>query len=272
MKEQRHGGWVLLGVIVVFAFPAFALGPFAVSESGRAASTSSVGAIFHNSNSTNWAGYAVSASTGSVTFVNGSWIVPAISGKCPRAAQYSSFWVGIDGYTSSTVEQTGTDSDCQHGKATYYAWYEFYPKGSVLIKTLTISPGDTILASVRYSSSTSKFTVSIEDVSTATSFSTSSSVTSAARSSAEWIAEAPSSFSGVLPLANFGTVDFGQDYTGLAATSSATIGGTTGLFGSFSGLVAIDMINSHHTALKASTGAVSTDLSSFTVTWKSKGP
>ena len=272
MEARHRSGWALVGVVVVFAFPGFVFGPLALVESGRAAPTT-VGAMFHTtSNSTNWAGYAVSASTGSVSFVNGSWIVPSIVGKCPKAAQYSSFWVGIDGYSSSTVEQTGTDSDCSHGAATYYAWYEFYPKGSVLIKSLTIHAGDAIVASVSYSTTTAKFTTSIADVTAGTSFTTSSAVKNAARSSAEWIAEAPSSFSGVLPLANFGTVEFGADYTGAAATCSATISGTTGLLGSFSGLVTIDMVNSHHTALKASTSAVSSDNSSFTVTWKSKGP
>ena len=36
---------------------------------------------------------------------------------------YSSFWVGIDGFSSSSVEQMGTDSDVVNGIPTYYAWY-----------------------------------------------------------------------------------------------------------------------------------------------------
>lgn len=272
--SERSAGWKsCLTVVVAFAIPWLALG--AVASAPLHSSTGpSVAALFHSSSSsTNWAGYAATGSTGSVSFVNGSWIVPTIVGKCPTKAQYSSFWVGIDGFSSSTVEQTGTDSDCSHGKAVYYAWYEFYPSPSVKISSLTISAGDTILASVSYSTSTSKFTVSLADHTTGKSFSTTGSVSSAQRTSAEWIAEAPSGSRGILSLADFGTVDFGADYTSLPATCSATISGTTAVLGSQTSLSSINMVQVHSsTTLKASTSAVSTDGTSFTVTWKSAGP
>src|SRR3989440_8287423 len=70
-----------------------------------------------------------------------------------------------------------------------------------------------------------RFTVTITDTTTGVSFSTSARVHSAQRSSAEWIAEAPSSSGGILPLANFGTVSF--------SSCTATISGTTGSIGSF---------------------------------------
>ena len=60
----------------------------------------------------------------SVSYVAGSWVVPTVSTKTNG---YSSVWVGIDGYSSSTVEQIGTEEDVVNGKATYYAWYEMYP-------------------------------------------------------------------------------------------------------------------------------------------------
>src|SRR5579862_6192130 len=53
--------------------------------------------------STNWSGYAVTARSGAVTDVKGSWVVPAIQGSCPSTNEYASFWVGIDGYNSNTV-------------------------------------------------------------------------------------------------------------------------------------------------------------------------
>lgn len=183
-----------------------------------------------NSCSTNWSGYAVTGAKGSVTYAAGSWIVPAISGTCSSTAQYSSFWVGIDGYSSNTVEQTGTDSDCQGGSPTYYAWYEFYPHPSYLVTGMTVSPGDTMSAEVAYAGGV--FTVTINDLTTGASFSTSSRMNSAQRSSAEWIAEAPSS-GGVLPLANFGTAYFGSEYTGVSSTNYATIGGASQPIGSF---------------------------------------
>jgi Peptidase A4 family len=154
------------------------------------------------STSTNWSGYAVSAPSGSVSFVSGSWTVSKVTGTGPA---YSVAWVGIDGYTSSSVEQIGTEADIVNGKAVYSAWYEMYPQPSVTISSLTINPGDSITASVTASGST--FTLRITDSTTNKAFTTNQSAPSAQKSSAEWIEEAPSS-NNVLPLANFGTETF----------------------------------------------------------------
>jgi hypothetical protein len=229
-------------------------------------------AMFHThstAQSTNWAGWAISTSNGAVSDVKGSWIVPRIHGTCPASAQYSSFWIGIDGYSSSTVEQIGTDSDCQAGSPTYYAWFEFYPNPSRLISTVTVQPGNSISAEVNYANST--FTVTLKDVNTSKSFSKTSTV-KGSRNSAEWIAEAPSSSSGVLPLADFGRVLFGDRTTKVHSTGDATISGTTGTIGSFTGLVQITMINNAGTRTKASPTALTPDGSSFNVTWKAPGP
>ena len=55
--------------------------------------------------SSNWSGYAVTGSAGSVTSPSGSWTVPAVTGSRFTTA-YAAFWVGIDGFASNTVEQT----------------------------------------------------------------------------------------------------------------------------------------------------------------------
>ena len=221
--------------------------------------------------STNWSGYAVNGSAGSVSDVKGSWKVPAIVGSCPTTSQYSSFWVGIDGFSSNTVEQIGTDSDCQNGRAVYYAWYEFYPSPSYTISSFTVKTGDTISAEVNYSNS--KFTVSIVDVTTGKSYSTSATVRSAQRSSAEWIAEAPSSSRGVLPLADFGTVSLGSDNTGVSATCYATVSGSTKALGSFgSSVQELTMVTSSGKTVKAQPSSVSKDGTSFSVVWKNSGP
>ncbi len=223
-----------------------------------------------SSSSLNWAGYAVTASAGAVSDVRGSWVVPAIQESCPSTNQYSSFWVGIDGFNSNTVEQTGTDSDCRSGAPAYYAWYEFYPHPSKLISGLTVRAGDVMSAEVVYSGG--RFHVTITDVSTGASFSASATVNAAQRSSAEWIAEAPSSSGGILPLANFGTASFGTDTTGVGSTCTATIGGVNGAVGSFGASVqSITMITSAG-SVKASPSSLSSDGTSFSVTWKSAGP
>src|SRR5439155_1503462 len=63
--------------------------------------------------SLNWAGNAASGTT--FTDVKGTWTEPAVT--CSKnQVQIASFWVGIDGFTSNTVEQIGADADCVHGQ------------------------------------------------------------------------------------------------------------------------------------------------------------
>ena len=209
---------------------------------------------FADSRSLNWAGYGIGAASGSVTAVNGAWVQPAVS--CAKGSTYSSFWVGIDGFNSATVEQTGTLAYCSSGVAHYSAWYEAYPAASVTISSITVHAGDHFTASVTYSGG--QFTTTINDVTTSQSFSISFTVASAVRSSAECIAERPSIGGSITKLANFGTVNF----TGC----TATIGGVTGNFGSFAGLQSIDMVGRSGKVI-AQTSALSGG-TSFSVTWK----
>src|SRR5262245_29862455 len=214
--------------------------------------------------STNWAGYAVSTNPGGVTHVQGEWIVPAVSNS---NAGFSSAWVGMDGWTSSTVEQIGTDSDFVNGQARYYAWYEMFPAAPVTL-TMTVSPGDHISASVMFSAP-NQFILAISNITTGGSFTTTQTSATAQRSSAEWIQEAPSSFTGVLPLANFGTINF--------SGASATISGTTGPADNAwagSTLNQVDMV-ARRSAIKATTSTISDSgspaASSFSVTFVSSG-
>jgi len=167
------------------------------------------------STSSNWSGY--SAINGHYTSVSASWKQPTAS--CTSATTYSSFWVGLDGDGSSTVEQTGTSADCSGGTAKYYAWYEMYPKFPVNLKG-TVRPGDHLSASVTTNGSGS-FTLTISDSTQGWTNTTTARLKSAKLASAEVIAEAPSSSGGVLPLANFGTVSFsGASANGALLTSS----------------------------------------------------
>jgi len=221
----------------------------------------------------NWSGYAVNGAVGSVTDVKGSWTVPTVT-CAPGETSYSSFWAGIDGFNSSTVEQTGTDSDCQNGVPTYYAWFEFYPHPAFLINSMSIQPGDVIEAEVRYDPASRRFTAAINNVTTGQSFSTSTKVNGAKRSSAEWIAEAPSGFGGILPLADFGTVVYGVDNTGVTGTSDATVNGTAAPIGSFgSNVYQVTMVSQSNPALtKAAPSSLSSDGTSFSDVWVSSGP
>jgi hypothetical protein len=170
--------------------------------------------------STNWSGYA--ATTGTYTTVSASWTQPA--GICSRGDQYSAFWVGLDGYNSSSVEQTGSAVDCIGRTARYYAWYEMYPAASVTYPN-TVRAGDHFTASVTYIGS-NQYTLTISDSTQNWTQSTTKSLSGAPRSSAEVIAEAPccTASGGILPLTDFGTMSF----TGSTANGSA-IGNAGGL-------------------------------------------
>jgi hypothetical protein len=220
--------------------------------------------LWHTAYSTNWSGYAAETNlsapaSNAVTQVSGSWTVPTVTG---RANAYSSVWVGIDGYSSGSVEQLGTEQDTSNSGATsYYAWWEMYPNPSVRITSMTISPGNSISASVAYNSGA--YTLQIKDNTTGQTFSTNQAGTFQ-RSSAEWVVEAPSSFSGVLPLANFGTATI----TG----AQAIINGVTGAIDNASWQhTAIDMVTQSGTLLDQALGLTDTTASpvtsSFSVTY-----
>jgi hypothetical protein len=171
--------------------------------------------------SSNWAGYAATGSNGRFNSVSADWVQPA--GNCSGGGdQYSAFWVGLDGYSSSTVEQTGTEVDCVGRTAEYYAWWEEYPGASVVINHV-VKAGDQFAASVTFEGN-NVFQIYLHDITQAWSLTTGPKLAAApaARSSAEVIAEAPSSRSGVLPLANFGTVSFTN-----AEVNGAPLGSTS---------------------------------------------
>lgn len=247
----------------------------------------------NSTESYNWSGYAVTAAAGSsFTQVLGSWKVPTVNCKTTPNT-YASFWVGLDGYNSSTVEQTGTDSDCSGGTPQYYAWYEFYPQDSYYAcpqasgfsrnpppcPLQNLKPGDVMQASVTYTTAgkNGTFTATITDVTSGATFSTSYEPTrAAARSSAEWIAEAPccTSRGGILPLSDFGTVSFGSDYTAVKGTNNATEGAGNSIpIGSFptSSVQEITMVgDTSSNPTEATPSILTADESSFTVVWDSE--
>jgi Peptidase A4 family len=155
--------------------------------------------------STNWSGYAATGANHKFTSVSATWTEPTATCNS-GSAQYSSFWVGLDGYSSSSVEQTGTDADCSGRTPQYYGWYEMYPAYPVNFSN-TVRPGDHMSASVTFSG-TSTYTLVLKDTTRGWTKTVTKNQSGLARSSAEVITEAPSSSSGVLPLANFGTVTY----------------------------------------------------------------
>ena len=210
---------------------------------------------------TNWAGYAVMTDIKyprnlAVTEVNGSWIIPKVNCES-KIKSYSSFWVGIDGYSSPTVEQIGTDSDCLGNSPVYYIWYEMYPKNPVYLN-IRIYPGDKVFADVSYMDN-DKFKLTIKDITRKTGYSTIQRLSGAKRSSAEWILEAPSSSNKVLPLPDFTSVYF--------FNTSVTVNGVTGTIQSpnYKNDI-IDMVG-RSGIIKAKTLNLGDRGSSFSVQW-----
>ena len=216
------------------------------------------------STSSNWSGYAATTKNhnkakGSVTNVAGSWTVPSLLSSVDTT--YSSFWVGIDGYSSGTVEQIGTEHDFTSGTQQNYAWFEMYPQGSYEITGFPCDIGDQISATVSYlGSNTFQLTIHNNTKSVYTVIPHSYTKSSKAlRSSAEWILEAPFS-SQVLPLADF--------QTGVFTGCSATISGVTSNLNSSSWF--IDCINmaTNTGVIKALTSATTDGGQDFSVSWR----
>jgi Peptidase A4 family len=172
-----------------------------------------------HSTSTNWSGYAVTGTT--YTSVSATWTQPSVNCSVTPTG-WSSFWVGLDGDTSNTVEQTGTEADCSSGRPVYSAWYEMYPKFPVNFSN-PVSAGDQFTGSVT-TDGRGSFTLTLVDRTKGWTQTNVARLKHAQLSSAEVIAEAPSSSGGVLPLADFGTVGFSSAKVNGAALSSSTPG------------------------------------------------
>ncbi|HXW46684.1 MAG TPA: G1 family glutamic endopeptidase [Streptosporangiaceae bacterium] len=177
--------------------------------------------------SENWSGYAVTGADGAYTSVSSSWTQPTAtcsSGRHGRGGSdtYAAFWVGLDGYSSDSVEQTGTLIECVGSTAYYYGWYEMYPSALVTYSN-TVEPGDSFTASVTFSSP-DQYTLTLEDATRGWTQTQVIDESGLDRSSAEVITEAPccTNSGGILPLADFGTVTYnGSEANGASLSSES---------------------------------------------------
>jgi hypothetical protein len=156
--------------------------------------------------SENWAGYASAGNPGTFTSVSASWVQPAVT--CTAGSTFSSFWAGLDGDGTATVEQTGAEADCDAGSATYQGWFEMFPNAPVFYNN-PVKPGDAMSASVAADGG-GAFTLTLTDTTGDWTQTANQTSDTAQLGSAEVIAEAPSGGDDgtVLPLSDFGTVSF----------------------------------------------------------------
>jgi hypothetical protein len=148
-----------------------------------------------NEDGGNWSGYA--ASGGIYSSVTSSWTEPAVT--CSSTDDLFAPWVGIDGFGTSTVEQTGVATDCSSGSPEYAGWYEMYPAAPVYYSN-PVSAGDSITATVNRSGNT--YTLTLTDNTQGWTRTTNQSL-SASNATVEVIMESPTA-----AYPNFGTVNF----------------------------------------------------------------
>ena len=208
--------------------------------------------LLGNATSTNWSGYAL---VGNVSGVKADFVQPAID-CAPTGEQAASFWVGLDGVVSKTVEQIGTQVVCEQGVVTYGAFWETFPANSShTIPGFVVRPGDHLTASVN--ADNGHINLRLVDHTSGSSFSNSLKL-HVALASAEVIVERPSTCpnSGCeVALPEFGTATFSR--------VSIEFGD-----GSYLGDVAtaINMQNSGGARL-ATVSQLDLNMRGFTVTW-----
>lgn len=168
----------------------------------------------HQFSGGNWGGYV---SFGSFTTATASWTEPTVT--CRSSNDLFAPWVGIDGDGSSTVEQTGVETDCSSGRAVYSAWYEMYPAAPVYYN-VSVGAGDHITATVTRTA-TNTYRLDLSDTTKGWTKTTTKSLTSK-HASAEAIIESPTD--------SYPTISGGIKFTGvkfngtnLASTSPSAL-------------------------------------------------
>lgn len=170
--------------------------------------------------STNWSGYAVTT-TSTFTAVTGAWAVPRVART--SNATYSAAWVGVDGFTNSSLIQTGTEQDYYNGAAHYAVWWTTSAQGFAEQPiSQPVSPGDKISAAIT-SGTGGNWTITLRDATRAWTFSKTVAY-SGPGASAEWIMEAPGVNGRQSSIANYGTTEFNPGFK-TALTGQVSVNG-----------------------------------------------
>ncbi len=140
----------------------------------------------------------------------GEFVVPTAHqalGTCSGGTDYSSEWVGLDGFSSNDVLQAGIEADayCANNvtSPTYYIWIEWYPDWEYMVTSpsWSVNPGDLIFIEVWNTTATSG-TAYFHNYSTGQILSvqlTAPAGTKLVGDSAEWVVERPTIVSGGVP-------------------------------------------------------------------------
>jgi hypothetical protein len=154
--------------------------------------------------SRNWAGY--NATGGQFTAVTGTWIVPHVNAQGATSISTDASWVGIGGVTSRDLIQSGSEAEVVGpGDVVYDTWIEMLPAPPTVVP-LAIVPGDSVSVAITQTQP-GTWSISLKNGTTGKSYQTSVQYRSS-NSSAEWVEEAASTRRTVVPLDQFGKVQF----------------------------------------------------------------
>ncbi len=268
MKHVRWIGVPAAGVLAAVGVLSVAAAPFAsaapVLPSVRVGHLHGV----TGTSSSNWSGYADTQS-GAYTYVAANWTEPSY--KCDgHSPESSAVWVGLDGYSSQTVEQGGTIAICRGTKqGTHMAWWEMYPTNAVQ-EVFAVKVGDKMFASVTFGTGGTPYDIVVKDLTSGASLNMPEACgsTPCVRSSAEWIVETPSfNPGGIAYLPKF--VKAIKFTAGVA--SQAPNGASPGSIASFTH-TSITLTNSTFTTTRARPSALSSSGRAFSVKWVSSAP
>jgi hypothetical protein len=268
MKHTRWIGIPTVGMLAAAGVLSVAAAPFAsaapVLTSGGVAQLHGV----TGTSSKNWSGYADTQS-GAYTYVAANWTEPSY--KCDgHSPESSAIWVGLDGYSSQTVEQGGTIAICRGTKqGTHMAWWEMYPTNAVQ-EIFPVKVGDKMFASVTFGSGSTPYDIVVRDLTSGASLNMPEACLSGpcVRSSAEWIVETPDfSPGGIAYLPKF--IKSIKFTAGLA--SQAPKGASPVSIASFTH-VSITLTNGTGTTNRAVPSALTSNGQGFSVKWLSSAP
>jgi hypothetical protein len=176
--------------------------------------------------SQNWSGYAVAGKNGTFTKNNSAiyaqWVVPVAQqpfGVCNGIWDYSSQWIGFDGFNSGDVLQAGTEADaiCSGGitESYYSSWIEWYPYSETRVGYPVAEAGDLMGSEVWYTTASpyghaylANFTLNSSD---SYAFNPPPG-TAYVGNSAEWIEERPGVGGGLADLTNYVADPFNFNY------------------------------------------------------------
>lgn len=171
-------------------------------------------------NSSIWSGYVITSQAVVYGEIFGAWPVPAVAAQSGfYYLDYSTYWVGIDGYGTSDVVQAGTSQNTQTifgiQASTYGAWTEWYPLTSQTVSNFPVNPGDDIEVWVWVANAANTWSATggngwflvwnaTQNVQTEVTTVIPAGVTFTGHT-AEWIMERPTVNGTITSLANYGT-------------------------------------------------------------------